>query len=85
MIEKLCPDCSEEMRDGECLWCNQKRRFSEFALQHGLSHYPDPAGERYLYSSAGDGCCKKSEFPKFVDLLWNAMVMAAGGGDDLLV
>lgn len=89
MADRTCPKCKDIIddgrQDGDCVWCEQKERFSAFAAECGLKMYPDPTGERYLKPVGGGYGCKKSEDTGFMDELWNALVRAAGGGDDLLI
>jgi hypothetical protein len=71
---------------GSCRWCARVERFSAFAASCGLTRFPDPSGERYLYRLNGDIAGKKSECLDFMDDLWNALVRAKGaaGGDLVL-
>lgn len=60
--------------------------FAAFARDNGLSMYPDPTGERYLFPAEGaENCCKKNEHVELIDELWNALVKAKGGSEDLLL
>lgn len=62
----------------------RRKAFEDFARSCGLTMYPDPGGERYLYGVDGAGSCKKSEYAGFMDELWNALVRAKGGENLLL-
>jgi hypothetical protein len=70
---------------GSCWRCARAERFSAFAASCGLTRFPDPSGERYLYRLHGAIAGKKSEWVDFMDDLWNALVRAKGGADDLLL
>ncbi len=60
-------------------------RYAAFAKSCGLECFPDPTGERYICRTDGRIDGKKSECIDFMDELWNALVRAKGGGDDLLL
>jgi hypothetical protein len=88
----ICPLCREEYDElpqgGVCRWCEEKAAFSAFARSCGLTRFPDPSGERYVYDL--NGRCegkkgKKGENVRLIDELWNALVRAKGGGKDLLI
>lgn len=88
---KQCSICEEEwedesiQKDGVCIWCAEREAFAAFAKSCGLEFYPDPSGERYIYRL--DHVCdgKKSENTACIDVLWNALVRAKGGGDELTI
>lgn len=85
-----CTICSDEYEgidliDGKCRWCRKKELFAQFAKSCGLKWYPDPTGERYLYSCNGGCVLKKSEHVSYMEELWNALVKASGGSDDLML
>lgn len=87
-----CRICSDDYEapdiapDGSCRWCAEKDRYAAFARSCGLDTYPDPSGERYLYSvDGGGGGWKKSEDTDFMAELWNALVRARGGDEGLLI
>ncbi len=61
------------MRGDVCVWCSQKRKFSDFAESCGLKRYPDPTGERYVYNLDGSCDGKKGECTDLIDELWNAL------------
>ncbi len=91
MTMKKCRICHNEYdaRDilpgGLCIHCDRQRRFAAFARSCGLTRYPDPSGERYVYTVDGACAGKKSECIDFMDELWNALVEAKGKGGDLLI
>lgn len=72
---------SEVMIGDKCRWCKQKQDYGEFAASVGLTAFPDPTGERYVYGT--DGTCrgKKSECPEMMSELWNALAMVKGRPD----
>lgn len=87
---KKCRVCKDEYESGAfekgvCVFCRKKKTFADFASDCGLTHHPDPSGERYVYRL--DGACegKKSECIGFMDELWNALVRARGGDESLLL
>jgi hypothetical protein len=88
---KKCKTCGDRYEkadiapDGVCRFCAEKKAFAAFAGSCGLTRYPDPSGERYVYGL--DGTCdgKKSECVAFMDELWNALVRARGGDEGLLL
>ncbi len=90
-MNKECRTCAEEYHtnhlsiSGQCPWCVEKEMFAEFARNAGLLWYPDPSGERYLYSLDGKRCCKKNERVEFIDELWDALVRAKGGDKALMI
>ena len=63
----------------------REQKFAAFAKECGLKHYPDPNGDRYLYRVDGEYGGKKSERLDFMDALWQALVKAKGGNDELLI
>lgn len=92
MQEKECPICGDSYpadyfpgETGTCLFCLQKQRFSAFAESCGLSLYPDPSGERYVFRVDGQCEGKKSESIHLIDELWNALVRAKDGAAELLL
>ena len=88
---KACSVCHEQYEDGQisdsgaCYRCNELERFAAFAKRCGLARFPDPSGERYVYRLDGRIDGKKSEHVDLIDELWNALVRARGGDEDLLV
>lgn len=76
---KDCNVCGCECDDnGECPVC-KKAEFAVFAKKMGLTRYPDPTGERYVYNLDGSCDGKKSECTDFIDELWNALARAKKG------
>ncbi len=82
-----CQECGDsiEKDDGElCDRCHKDKKreegFKAFAIEEGLSHYPRPDGERYLYGVSGS-MCKKGEYTGFIDELWDVLVSARGRKD----
>ncbi len=61
------------------------RLFRDFARSCGLTRFPEPDGERYVFTLAGDCAGKKSECLDFMDELWNALVRVRGGDESLLL
>lgn len=74
--------------DGACSHCakvvTRQKQFAELATAAGLSMYPDPTGERYLYKIDGRCAGKKGENTEFMDDLWDALARALGR-DDLTI
>lgn len=54
----------------------RQKQFAELATAAGLSMYPDPTGERYLYKIDGRCAGKKGENTEFMDDLWDALARA---------
>lgn len=84
MTETKCSVCrvsleADQMQGDTCRWCTTKAKFSAFAEKCGLTRYPDPDGERYVYGLDGRVTGKKIEEEDFIDELWNALVRMAGG------
>ncbi len=63
----------------------ERQRFADFARSCGLTRFPRPDGERYVYYLGGDCAGKKSEQSDFMDELWDALVRAKGGDKSLLL
>ncbi len=84
---KVCRDTFEpELVDkGVCRWCREKTAFSKFAKTCGLTRYPAPSGERYVYKTNGDCDGKKGECTDLMDELWNALVRAKNGDESLII
>lgn len=59
----------------------QKQAFSAFAAEVGLTRFPDPRGERYVYNIDGRCAGKKVEETDLMDELWNALVLTKGRRD----
>ncbi len=84
-----CVRCEEEFADlnadGACPDCaasvTRTRLFQEFARSFGLTLYPDPDGDRYVYHTDGKCAGKKGENVEFMDELWNALVRVAERSD----
>ena len=53
--------------------------YQEVAKSLGLTRYPSPDGERYVYNLAGECVGKKNENIDFIDELWQVLV---GEGPD---
>lgn len=89
--EIKCQTCFDEYpadyigSDGICRHCARKATFSAFALACGLTRFPDPAGERYVYRLNGKLAGKKVEETDFIDELWDALVRTANGDCKLLL
>ncbi len=66
------------MHNGLCVSCVQKANFAAFAQACGLTCYPDPTGERYVYHLDGSCAGKKGECLHVINELWNALVAAKG-------
>ena len=88
-----CQNCSQGFDDDYrserslcCIWCARKKAFADFAQNAGLEVYPDPTGERYLYSVDGKDTYKKSERAgRTINELWNALVRATGSDPSLIL
>lgn len=76
-----CEKCGDQFESGQmcgsmCRWCQENSRFAAFAASCGLTRYPDPSGERYVYRLDGSCDGKKGECTDFIDELWNALAEA---------
>lgn len=83
---RKCPVCNGVYDDEdftEAGPCDEKQRFGAFAISCGLTRYPDPSGERYVYKTDGTLAGKKIECIDLIDELWNALVKAKGGAPHL--
>lgn len=58
--------------------------FAEFAKECGLTRFPDPSGDRYVYNLKCDIMGKKGEEIGLMDELWNALAKAKGRPDMLI-
>lgn len=87
---KACAICRDEYDDadvtpeGACLSCARKTAFASFAASCGLSRFPDPSGERYVYRTDGKFAGKKGECVDLMDDLWDALCRAKGRHDLIL-
>ena len=61
-----------------------QQKFADFAKECGLTEFPDPDGERYVYRTDLSLYGKKIECTELIDELWNALARAKGR-DDLCV
>lgn len=86
-----CKTCFDEYEAGElvengnCRRCDEKDQFSRFAAPVGLTRFPHPSGERYVYRVGGEFEGKKSECTDLIDELWNAIVRLGCGSPELLI
>lgn len=70
-----------EVENGMCLGCRDLAKFAAFAAECGLTMFPTPDGERYLYDVDGECAGKKSEHSGYCDELWNALCRLKGRED----
>lgn len=86
MERASCQFCDAYLTpEGVCESCADLAKFAAFAKTCGLTRFPDPSGERYVYRLDGRLAGKKSECPDFMEELWDALVRAKGGGGDLIL
>lgn len=91
MSDKYCVRCEGEFEpselnaNGACAECAaivaRNAKFAEFAACHGLTRFPDPDGERYVYELDGTCAGKKGEEIDFMDEIWNALARSQGRQD----
>lgn len=94
MADKPCVACGDLYEESElgpggvCFSCAERHKFTDFAdfaRLCGLTRYPEPRGERYVYFLDATCAGKKSENTDFIDELWDALVRARGGDASLLL
>ena len=78
MSEIRCAACGDVyevglIEDGVCCFCKEREEYAALARECGLTRYPDPSGERYVYYLDGKNAGKKSENTDFIDELWDAL------------
>lgn len=81
---KECQEYFDNPAENLCPCCLRTTLFAAFAKSCGLTRFPDPTGERYVYNADGSCDGKKSECTGFIDDLWAALVKAKGGDKSLI-